>query len=63
MTLRFAVIAITAIGSVVIVGNRTQALTRVRKRIITPRGSAPIPPVTYFERYLPKKTSGQGDAL
>jgi hypothetical protein len=63
MTLILALIAIMAIGSVVIIGSRTQALTRVRERIITPRGSAPIPPVTYFERYLPKKTSGQGDAL
>ena len=63
MILFLALIAITAVGGVVLVGSRTHALSKVRERIRTPRSMTPVPPVTYFERYMPKRTSGQGDAL
>jgi hypothetical protein len=44
-------------------GSRPFKLEKVRELKKTPPGSLPAQPATYFERYLPKKTSGQGEPI
>ncbi len=63
MILVLSLIAIAAIASTVFLGTRTHAIARVHQKIRTPRSTTPVPAVMYFERYKPKTTSGQGDAL
>ena len=63
MILVLAFIAIAAVAGIVLLGSRTDALVRVHEKIRTPRSTTAVPRVTYFERYRPGRTSGQGDAL
>jgi hypothetical protein len=57
------IVALLALAAMLIVGSRTFRIAKVRQPSKTPVGSAPPEPATYFERYMPKQTFGQGDAL
>lgn len=44
-------------------GSRPFKLDKVRAAKKTPDGPVAAQPATYFERYLPNRTSGQGEPI
>ena len=63
MTILIMGFVAAAVGTAVVLGARSYAPSRPWER----RKSLPQPRVTpetkYFERYMPRRTSGQGEAL
>ena len=59
----FIIVAGAAAAWTISAGSRPFNLEKVRAAKKTPNGPVAAQPATYFERYLPKKTTGQGEPI
>ncbi len=63
MTVILVIAAIGVLAAMAFIGSRRFKPASTCDEHKTPAQSNPAQPATYFERYVPRRTSGHGEAL